>query len=83
MRERCEIHDRNMLLRCAECETQLARDQLRQAEAEIERLRADLVWAVRQGAWFTDGPETFIDDCDDTPDSICRAVREARTSVTA
>ena len=64
-------------------------------DAEIERLRADLVWAVRhQAALYHDTPVKhvcfWIDEgwresdeveCDGTPDSICRAVREARDGV--
>lgn len=60
-------------------------------EAEIERLRADLVWAVRMSVHielsnlqsgldvvFTGSHRTVYDG---TPESICRAVREARDGV--
>lgn len=60
--------------------------------AEIERLRADLVWAVNNSAFVDrvgfdtptfayypdESAECVFVDCDGTPDSICRAVREAR-----
>lgn len=45
--------------------------QLADRDAEIERLRADLVWAVEMGNLPLRGH-------DGTPDLICRAVREAR-----
>jgi hypothetical protein len=63
------------------------RDQLADRDAEIERLRADLVWSVRKGVMVSHDenlrPCVWFDvhrgvECDGTPDSICRAVREAR-----
>lgn len=57
--------------------------------AEIERLRADLVWSVRKGVMVSHDenlrPCVWFDvhrgvECDGTPDSICRAVREERTN---
>lgn len=54
--------------------------------AEVRELREDLVWAVQSAAIATnvfDGCQ-YLDwdgydfDQDGTPDSICRAVREAR-----
>lgn len=58
------------------------RDRLREVEAEIERLRADLVWSVREdcrlvGRYVWQVASGYI-ECDGTPESICRAVREAR-----
>ena len=56
-------------------------------EAEIERLRADLVWSVRKGVTVSHDenlrPCVWFDvhrgvECDGTPESICRAVRSAR-----
>ena len=53
--------------------------------AEIERLRADLVWSVREdcrlvGRYVWQVASGYI-ECDGTPESIYRAVREARDGV--
>lgn len=55
--------------------------------AEVRELRADLVWSVRKGVMVSHDenlrPCVWLDvhrgvECDGTPESICRAVREAR-----
>ena len=67
-----------------ERENEAVFDDLR---AQIEKLRADLVWSVRKGVMVSHDenlrPCVLFDvyrgvECDGTPDSICRAVREAR-----
>ena len=69
------------------------RDRLRQAEAEVEKLRADVVWAVENDACLVsegvsyDGPHVALEFkgpqriklYDDwSPESISSAVRRAR-----
>lgn len=69
------------------CENDNLLEAIATRDAEIERLRADLVWAVRQGVMVSHDenlrPCVWFDvhrgvECDGTPESICRAVREAR-----
>lgn len=87
---RCPGPKTEYIIECpAECDAMNLRAQLADRDAEIERLRVDLVWAVRQGVmvghdenlrtcvWFDVHRGV---ECDGTPESICRAVREARES---
>lgn len=64
------------------------RERIADRDAEIERLRVDLVWAVRQGVMV--GHDENLRPCvwfdvhrgveyDGTSDAICRVVRSART----
>lgn len=79
---RAEIERLNHELR--ETRIDAAEDAVLVAEryAEIERLRADLVWSVREdcrlvGRYVWQVASGYI-ECDGTPESIYRAVREAR-----
>lgn len=86
LRGRCIHLYRSPMEHCADC----LRERVADLDAEIERLRADLVWSVRKGVMVSHDenlrPCVWFDvhrgvECDGTPESICRAVREARDGV--